>query len=249
MGRLHLQHYILKVALEGNIHVPLPENGRVIDFGCGPATWCMDMATENQTVNFVGVDISAIFPTAIFPRNCNFYHENFLDGVSQPDSSFDVVFQRNVSCGLTFELWQKAMAEAFRVLKPGGYYECVEAEYMLHNCGPFTTEYFEHLLMIMAYGSVDPLLVRSLDRLMVAAGFRDVKVKEYCVPIGQWGGKIGVMWQQNVLTGMSAVKSQLSKTAGMTEEQVADAVVRLEKELSEGRTHSIVHVVSGRKPE
>ncbi|KAF9964819.1 hypothetical protein BGZ70_005874 [Mortierella alpina] len=207
------------------------------------------MATDHGSANFVGVDISDIFPTAIFPRNCNFYQENFLDGVSQPDGTFDVVFQRNVSCGLTFELWQKAMAEAFRVLKPGGYYECVEAEYQLHNCGPFTHEYFEHLLMIMAYGSVDPLLVRALDKLMVAAGFTDVKVTEYMVPIGQWGGKIGVMWQHNVLTGMATVKNQLRKTAGMTEQQVAAASVRLEKELSEGRTHSIVHVVCGRKPE
>ncbi|KAG0211808.1 hypothetical protein BGX28_007398 [Mortierella sp. GBA30] len=201
------------------------------------------------TVNFVGVDISAIYPTAIFPRNCNFYNENFLNGVSQPENSFDVVFQRNVSCGLTFEHWQKAMAEAYRVLKPGGYYECVETEFMLHNCGPFTTEFYDHLLLIMSYGSVDPLMVRSMDRMMISAGFKDVRVKEYRVPIGMWGGKVGMLWQQNVLTGMATVKSQLSKTAGMTEQQVMDAVKLLEKELTEGESYSVVHVVTGRKPE
>ncbi|KAI8597683.1 hypothetical protein EDD21DRAFT_209514 [Dissophora ornata] len=41
VDRLHEQHYIFKAALEKNIHVPIPDNGRVIDFGCGPATWAM----------------------------------------------------------------------------------------------------------------------------------------------------------------------------------------------------------------
>ncbi|KAG0287426.1 hypothetical protein BGZ96_008644, partial [Linnemannia gamsii] len=43
VDRLHLQHYIYKMIMGNkNIHVPIPSDcGRVIDLGCGPATWTM----------------------------------------------------------------------------------------------------------------------------------------------------------------------------------------------------------------
>ncbi|KAF9099952.1 hypothetical protein BGX23_008724 [Mortierella sp. AD031] len=243
-----MQHYIFKAALEKNIHVPIPENGRVMEFGCGPATWTMDMATEMSTINFVGVDISPVYPTAIFPRNCNFYNEDFLKGVSQPDSTFDVVFQRNVTCGLTFENWQQAMKEAFRILKPGGYYECVESDVTIQNAGPQTNIVFEHLRLSMATRSVDPSVVRSLDRLMVSAGFTDVHVKEYCVPVGDWGDKVGQLWQQNMFSILETVRPHLAKAAGCSETTVQEVVQAMHKETKEYRSHQVVYAVYGKKP-
>lgn len=248
VDRLHTQHYIFKAALEKNIHVPIPENGRVIDFGCGPATWAMDMATEMSTINFVGVDISPIYPTAIFPRNCNFYNEDFVEGVNQPDGVFDVVFQRNVTCGFTFEHWQKAMKEAFRVLKPGGYYECVESDITVESAGPQTSVVFEHLRMSMAQRSVDPSIVRSLDRLMAAAGFVDVHVKEYMIPVGEWGGKVGVLWKQNMFAILDTVRPHLAKAARISEGQVQEIVNAMHQETLTHKSHQIIYVTYGRKP-
>ncbi|KAG0378376.1 hypothetical protein BGX24_003989 [Mortierella sp. AD032] len=248
VDRLHTQHYIFKAALEKNIHVTIPPNGRVMEFGCGPATWTMDMATEMSTINFVGVDISPVYPTAIFPRNCNFYNEDFLKGVSQPDSTFDVVFQRNVTCGLTFENWQQVMKEAFRILKPGGFYECVESDITIQNAGPQTNVVFEHLRLSMATRNVDPSIVRSLDRLMVATGFTDVHVKEYCVPVGDWGGKVGQLWQQNMFAILETVRPHLAKAAGCSETTVQEVVQAMYKETKDYRSHQVVYAVYGRKP-
>ncbi|KAG0018267.1 hypothetical protein BGZ81_010314, partial [Podila clonocystis] len=171
MAELNDQHYIFKAVLGKNVHVPIPENGRVMDMGCGAGTWMMDMATEMGTVHFVGADISNIYPTAIHPRNCSFYRENIVKGVmSQPNSSFDVVFQRNVAPGLTFENWQAVIAEAYRLLKPGGSFESVETDVFVHQGGPQTNAIFEHLRISMATRNVDPTVVRDLRTLMISAG-------------------------------------------------------------------------------
>ncbi|KAF9578952.1 hypothetical protein BGW38_005001, partial [Lunasporangiospora selenospora] len=208
-----------------------------------------DMATEMTTINFVGVDISPIYPTAIHPRNCNFYNENITKGISQPDSAFDVVFQRNVVCGLTFEHWQRVMKEAFRVLKPGGYYECVESDVSIQNAGPQTDTVFEHLRMSMASRNVDPSIVRSLDRLMAAIGFTDIQVKEYCVPVGKWGGKVGQLWKENIFAVLQTVRPHLARAARISESQVQEIVQAMHLETLDYRSHQVIYVVYGRKPQ
>ncbi|KAF9188777.1 hypothetical protein BGZ50_001150 [Haplosporangium sp. Z 11] len=208
-----------------------------------------DMATEMSTINFVGVDISPIYPTAIYPRNCNFYNEDFLQGVSQPDNTFDVAYQRNVTCGFTFEHWEQAMKEAFRILKPGGYYECVESDVTVQNAGPQTIQVFEHMRQSMASRNVDPSIVRSLDRLMVSAGFIDVNVKEYCIPVGDWGGKVGQLWKQNVFSILETVQPLLARAANISEAEVQAIVQLMHQETIDYKSHQVIYVVWGRKPE
>ncbi|KAF8926296.1 hypothetical protein BGZ52_005767, partial [Haplosporangium bisporale] len=203
---LNDQHYIFKAVLGKNIHVPIPENGRVMDMGCG---------AELGTVHFVGADISNIYPTAIHPRNCSFYREDIVKGVmSQPNSSFDVVFQRNVAPGLTFQNWQAVIAEAYRLLKPGGSFESVETDVFVHQGGPQTNAIFEHLRISMATRKVDPTVVRDLRTLMIAAGFVDAI--------------------------MQTVSAVLAKAGNVTEEYILQLVQGMMQETSRDRAYQIV---------
>ncbi|RCH89750.1 hypothetical protein CU097_001724, partial [Rhizopus azygosporus] len=62
VDRLHQQHWILKYIFGCNYHAPihnLLEKGiKVLDSGCGPATWCFDMAEAYPNSKFQGIDIS-----------------------------------------------------------------------------------------------------------------------------------------------------------------------------------------------
>ncbi|KAF9412832.1 hypothetical protein BGZ94_000910, partial [Podila epigama] len=208
-----------------------------------------DMATDMGTVHFVGADISNIYPTAIHPRNCSFYRENIVEGIqSQPNGSFDVVFQRNVSCGLTFKNWQAVIAEAFRLLKPGGYYESVETDVSIHDAGPQTQIMFDRLLLSMAAREVDPSVVRDLRTLMVAAGFTDVTTKEYCVPFGEWGKQGGKLFRDNMLAIMQTVSPLLAQTANVTEEQIHNDIKDMVHESMRDKGYMIVYVTCGKKP-
>ncbi|KAF9903281.1 hypothetical protein EC991_004009 [Linnemannia zychae] len=239
-----------------NIHVPIPKDcGRVIDLGCGPATWTMDMATDLTAVNFHGVDISPIYPAAIHPRNCSFSRECVVSGLSQPSNSFDVAYQRNVAPGFTFEHWSRSITEAFRIIKPGGYFESVETDVRVHDAGPMTNACFDHMIMSMASRNVDPSVVRSLDKLMIGAGFVDVRVVEYRVPLGEYGGKLGQLWKQNMTAILETVKPHLAKAGRITEQQVEGMIREMGRETAtkegEGkffRSYQTVYVTYGRKP-
>ncbi|KAG0057010.1 hypothetical protein BGZ83_002248 [Gryganskiella cystojenkinii] len=250
VDRLHEQHYILKILFkEKNIHVPIPENGRVIDLGCGAATWTMDMATELGTVNFVGVDISPIYPTLIHPRNCAFYNENILNGISQPDNSFDTAYMRNVAPGFTFDQWQVALKEVFRLLKPGGWLESVESDVMIQDAGPYTEMCFEYLRFSMACRNVDPAtVVRNLNQLFISVGFVDVVVKEYQIPFGDYGGQLGKLWRQNMFSVLETVKPLLAKVKGVDVSQVGEMYRESYKETLTCRAHQTIYVTYGRKP-
>ncbi|KAF8960953.1 hypothetical protein BGZ46_001470, partial [Entomortierella lignicola] len=207
-----------------------------------------DMATEMSTINFVGVDISPIYPTAIYPRNCNFYNEDFVLGVTQPNNVFDVVFQRNVTCGMTPEHWKQAMKEAYRILRPGGYYECVEVDLVVQNAGPKTELVFEHLRHSMGTKGINTAIVRSMHELMAATGFIDINVKEKPVPVGDWGGKVGQLWKQNMFAILETVKPHLAKSARMSESQVHEIMGSMVQETFTHKAFQVVYVVYGRKP-
>ncbi|KAG0304167.1 hypothetical protein BGZ98_005831 [Dissophora globulifera] len=246
--RLHIEHYVFKMLMGGKmVHVPVPKDGRVIDLGCGAATWIMDMATEMTTTQFVGIDISPIFPKAIHPRNCTFYKADLLK-LPEPDNSFDMVYQRSLAVAFTAELWRQALQQAFRILKPGGWFESVETDLTIQDAGPQLTLCFDYIMVSMASQNVDPRIVPSLDRIMVSVGFVEVQVKEYCVPVGEWGGKVGQVWKQNLFAALELVKPYLSLGGRMTENQAADLVQNAGSETKDYRGYQIVYVCYGRKP-
>ncbi|KAI9313466.1 S-adenosyl-L-methionine-dependent methyltransferase, partial [Dichotomocladium elegans] len=140
--RVHLQHWLLKVIFNGNYHSPIEDalvkGIRVLDSGCGPGTWTLDMAKTYPNSTFYGVDISTRFPEAIKPPNCHFEVHNILDTNSSfPDNHFDFIHQRFLIVGLLKDHWQKVITDYVNKLAPGGWLECAELAFCLSdNIGP-----------------------------------------------------------------------------------------------------------------
>ncbi|KAI9354023.1 S-adenosyl-L-methionine-dependent methyltransferase [Pilaira anomala] len=133
MDRLIGQHFALKTLFNGNITPTIlsrlnMESGgtSVIDIGCGPGTWLMDVATEYPSCEFIGVDMCDIFPTNIRPPNVSFQVGNVLEKLPFADNSFDLVNLRLFIIALKREEWPILIKEAYRILKPGGYVQMVE---------------------------------------------------------------------------------------------------------------------------
>lgn len=78
----------------------------VLDSGCGPASWTLDMAQEFPNSKFHGIDISNIFPNEKKPDNCEFVIANISEKIPYPDNYFDYVHQRLLFLGLTSEMWE-----------------------------------------------------------------------------------------------------------------------------------------------
>ncbi|RUS21692.1 S-adenosyl-L-methionine-dependent methyltransferase [Endogone sp. FLAS-F59071] len=146
VDRLVLQHFILYKALGGNFHAPVKElletGAKVLDVGCGPGNWTLNMAMDFPNAIFEGIDAVDNFPKEIKPSNTNFLQGNVALGLPYPDATFDFVFQRTMAMSFTKEQWATVMKEILRVLKPGGWIQLVECDVVPHSTGTATSEFF-----------------------------------------------------------------------------------------------------------
>lgn len=138
--RLVAQHYLLRmmfggvdynapVSLDNSNSFGTKSNAVVLDVGCGPGAWTMEMATAFPKATFIGIDKDDFFPQDIKPKNCHFRQYTIgEDGILPfPDNSFDFIYQRDFNWALTTDMWTRLINEYMRILKPGGWIELVEA--------------------------------------------------------------------------------------------------------------------------
>jgi arsenite methyltransferase len=102
----------------------------IIELGCGPGFYARSLAARYPRASVLGIDDSKrqlqyarIRAMEAGLRNCEFEQGNVLD-LDQKDSSFDVVIASRLFTVVPER--ERAVAEMFRVLRPGG--KCFVAE-------------------------------------------------------------------------------------------------------------------------
>ncbi|RIB22784.1 S-adenosyl-L-methionine-dependent methyltransferase [Gigaspora rosea] len=140
--RLHLQHFLIRYLWQSNFSAPVDHNlskpgAKVLDVGCGAASWSFDIATTYPLAKVIGLDISPYQPTTIKPKNFEFVKGNVQERLPFDDNTFDFVFQRFLVFGITKEKWTHVVNELVRVLKPDGFLELCEPS-SVFDVGPAT---------------------------------------------------------------------------------------------------------------
>jgi len=167
--RLRKVHLICKYMLQKNYSAPVEEvlrgNAEVLDVGCGPGLWCIEMATDFPTSNFTGVDISNVFPVDDIPPNVSFGKANALK-LPFPDSKFDYIFLRQVGSGITVSQWPLVIKELGRVLKKGGFLELNENALEIETMGPVTKAWTAKHFAIFNEAKIDVNILKNLHRII-----------------------------------------------------------------------------------
>jgi len=129
MARLIDQDRILTKSMGGPL-VGLPDPSTfntVLDLGCGPGGWILDVAFAYPHLEVAGVDISQIMINYANARARSQYLSNASFGImdiTKPldfaDNSFSLVNARCLSAVLRRDAWPAFIAECYRILHPGG---------------------------------------------------------------------------------------------------------------------------------
>ena len=98
---------------------------RLLDIGCGTGTFALMAASHEPRATIVGLDgdpdvLARARRKALVSAAVIEFDHGLVDCLPYPDESFDIVVSSLVFHHLSSELKRKALAEALRVLRPGG---------------------------------------------------------------------------------------------------------------------------------
>ncbi|KAF0556274.1 S-adenosyl-L-methionine-dependent methyltransferase [Gigaspora margarita] len=198
VDRCQMQHFLMKHIWEGNFSAPVEEllssyDTKILDIGCGSGAWILEMATEYPRPQFVGIDIVPLYPSEIHPTNVKFRQANVLTGLPFEDETFDFVYMRFMTFAFTINDWERAIKEALRVTKKGGYVEIMETDFRWYNEGPFDKTSIGKFLQTQNMDLIaSPLITKYLNKFSNS----EIKHEERKIAIGEWGGKLGKLYRE-----------------------------------------------------
>lgn len=103
------------------------------------------------------------------------------------------IFQRHMGNIILKNQWQHVLSEMYRVLKPEGTIELVEADLWHHNPGPVQTAFDEfHQTQCDELG-LDFKFTTTLEEELRSTGFQQIESRTLDIPIGEWPQEAGML--------------------------------------------------------
>ncbi|HLH70585.1 MAG TPA: methyltransferase domain-containing protein [Candidatus Dormibacteraeota bacterium] len=247
--RLDLQHHALREALGRNHLAPVSSPSRVLDVGTGTGRWGFELCWEHPEALVVGLDLVA--GPREHPSGYRHVRGNLLQGLPFLDDTFDFVHQRYLVSGIPLAEWPRVVGELVRVTRPGGWVELAEPVMGDRRIGP-ATERLQRMFQEMA-GSLGldtgDVVFRSVDRYLREAGLEAVTRREFELPVGEWGGRVGSFLASNGRAGITRICEVLQARGLLSAEEAADLIRRAMRELEEHHTIALLAIAHGRKPD
>ncbi|KAI8583354.1 hypothetical protein K450DRAFT_223226 [Umbelopsis ramanniana AG] len=257
--RMMTLHFLVKHMFNGNFSAPVShlmnekrpngEKFNVLDVGCGPGTWTLEMATEYPEADFYGMDIAEIYPKTIKPANSFFLQDDILTCTQFKDEMFDYIFVRHVYGCFSVVEWDILMKVLLRLLKPGGYVEFREINPMVQDPGPITADIVNTLFIttLRTTRNIDPALAQHLTSIITNAGFADLHHE--LVKVGSGWGECGDIALNNLASAIKAYGIWLGPAIGINTGELEKRIGIILEEGPLYRSYFNWHMAWARKPQ
>ena len=162
--------------------VPFPSQARVLEVGCGTGVLTRVLARWPGIGSVVGVDPAPSLLSRARELAAGLAGVEFreADGRSLPfeDGAFDVVVFDSALCHIPRP--ELALAEACRVVRPGGHVAAFDGDYATTTVAVTEFDPLQLCVKAMMAASVnDRWLARRLPALLRTAGFEDLRVRSH----------------------------------------------------------------------
>ncbi|KAF2804725.1 S-adenosyl-L-methionine-dependent methyltransferase [Mytilinidion resinicola] len=246
---------------DGTLFAPVKDPQTILDIGTGTGIWAIDCAEEYPGATVYATDLSPIQPAWV-PPNVKFEIDDAEKPWTFDPNFFDVIHTRTMT-GCIRD-WQRLAQQAFTHIKPGGYFECQEMDYMTvvqsdsQNPGEAMLLWCKQQGEAAAKAGISLRTSTSyLKSLMESVGFVDVVTREFKLPIGPWASdktlrNAGLLQMSAMLEGIEGISLRLfTHYTNWTLDELHVLLAKCRSEIKDKRLHAYwaLPVVYGRKPE
>ncbi|KAL1961519.1 hypothetical protein VTN77DRAFT_1640 [Rasamsonia byssochlamydoides] len=230
---------------------------RVLDLGTGTGIWAIDFADNYPSAEVIGTDLSPTQPSFV-PPNVRF----IIDDMEQEwafEKPFDFIHTRFLACSI--KDYGRLLKQAFKNTVPGGWVECQDWDVNLYSedgslKGTSLEKYYKVVPEGFRKGGYVVSPGPQLEQWFREAGFEDIHVKKYKVPLGPWPKdkyykEIGVWSLLQGETGFEAgAMAVLTRFESWSKEEVSVLVSKAQSDVRNRAIHSMFdcYVVYGKKP-
>ncbi|KLO08431.1 S-adenosyl-L-methionine-dependent methyltransferase [Schizopora paradoxa] len=254
--RLNFQHkYLTKAACDGRLvfdkSIKFAEKCSVLDSGTGTGIWAIDLANGmSDSVEIHASDISGDNFVPNPPSNVHFTLASVTSLPAEWSNKFDFVNQRLLVAALLASEWPKALAEIYRVVKPGGAIQLMEADFRFPTPEtPVQVQVRDLLWKSFESLGLDMTISGNLPTMLKDAGFVDIVDEIRRAPLGKTWGEIGMQGTISVAGGLrNACGSMMKAGVVGSNEDYESLIDRLEEEWDVHGHNYLCHVVCARKP-
>ncbi|GES97732.1 S-adenosyl-L-methionine-dependent methyltransferase [Rhizophagus clarus] len=243
IDRIHMFHFFQRYMFQSNFSSPIEERliqgkCKVLDIGCGPGTWLLDLANKYEKSFFYGLDNNPIYPTEIKPGNLNFLKADIFDGLPFPDNEFDFVHQDSMLFMIKADQWNFIISEMIRVTKPGGYIEFLEICCKLDGAGPVLSKIYEAHVSSCLERGVNMKIISNLDKIIKSNQNTPIVNKdEKFYVLGPNGGKIGMV-KQDIYIGFHDNEVAMENLSSVLRVSKEEYKIMITKDLVEELKHT-----------
>ncbi|EWY96740.1 hypothetical protein FOYG_05336 [Fusarium oxysporum NRRL 32931] len=192
ISRLEVMHGVLSRLFDGRlIFPPIRSPRRILDCGCGPGDWAVEVATQYPDAEVLGIDVSPHMIPENPPDNMELQVDDLNGRFTFRSNHFDVVHSQMVAGGIHANRWRSYIRDIFRVLKPGGWCQMVEIYFNAqsdngtlsrdHALSQWSRQYLESQQPYK-----DPRAPLQLASWMRSAGFTEVESRLLTLPMCGW---------------------------------------------------------------
>ncbi len=265
MARLMVQEQVITRAMGGVLpeQTDLSAIHQVLDIGCGPGGWILNLAQEYPHMQGTGIDISHLmieYANSLAASwklpNARFHVMDATQPLAFPDNTFDLVNGRILVGFLSKHQWLALLKECYRITRPGGIVRMTEAEWGFTNSAAFDTlSGYIGLAAYRAGHSFSPHgrtvgTANILRLLQQQAGYQDIRSKAHAVDYSA-GTELHEGNVQDHLVFHKLIQPFFVQMQVATQEELDQLYTQMEQEVQAKDFCAIDYYLTvwGRKPE